>query len=81
MKRSISRWSAGRSAVGTSGGQTVFGSEPTEVEPRLWVHQVDVQRRFERSWGELQGYLLGRPQDEATIGALLDRLPIEALAS
>jgi len=24
----------------------------------LWVHQVDAQRRFERSWGELQGYLL-----------------------
>ncbi|MCW2817241.1 MAG: ArsA family ATPase [Marmoricola sp.] len=33
------------------------GSEPCEVEPRLWVHQVDVQRRFERSWSEIQGYL------------------------
>ena len=35
-----------------------FGSEPVEVEERLWVHQVDAQRRFERSWGEIQGYLL-----------------------
>ena len=34
------------------------GSEPCEVEPRLWVHQVDVQRRFERSWSEIQGYLM-----------------------
>lgn len=33
------------------------GSEPVEVEPLLWVHQVDTQRRFERSWGEIQGYL------------------------
>jgi len=37
---------------------TSFGSEPVEVEPRLWVHQVDAQRRFERSWGEIQGYLV-----------------------
>ncbi len=36
----------------------VVGSEPTEVAPNLWVHQVDAQRRFERSWGEIQGYLL-----------------------
>ncbi len=34
------------------------GSEPEEVEPGLWVHQVDAQRRFERSWGEIQGYLM-----------------------
>jgi len=34
-----------------------LGSEVTEVEPRLWVHQVDTQRRFERSWGDIQGYL------------------------
>jgi arsenite-transporting ATPase len=34
------------------------GSEPTEVETNLWVHQVDAQRRFERSWGEIQGYLM-----------------------
>lgn len=38
-------------------GETV-GPEPTEVRERLWVHQVDAQRRFERSWGEVQGYLL-----------------------
>ncbi len=34
------------------------GPEPVEVQPRLWVHQVDAQRRFERSWGEIQGYLM-----------------------
>jgi arsenite-transporting ATPase len=34
-----------------------LGSEPVEVEDRLWVHQVDAQRRFERSWGEVQAYL------------------------
>lgn len=35
-----------------------FGAEPAEVEDRLWVHQVDAQRRFERSWGDIQGYLM-----------------------
>lgn len=35
-----------------------IGREPTEVAPNLWVHQVDAQRRFERSWGEIQGYLM-----------------------
>jgi arsenite-transporting ATPase len=35
-----------------------IGSEPVEVATNLWVHQVDAQRRFERSWGEIQGYLL-----------------------
>jgi arsenite-transporting ATPase len=34
------------------------GPEPTEVAPHLWVHQVDAQRRFEVSWGEIQGYLM-----------------------
>jgi arsenite/tail-anchored protein-transporting ATPase len=34
-----------------------IGSEPTRVADNLWVHQVDAQRRFERSWGEIQGYL------------------------
>ncbi|MCW2758558.1 MAG: ArsA family ATPase [Nocardioidaceae bacterium] len=35
-----------------------LGPEPTEIEPRLWVQQVDAQRRFERSWQEIQGYLM-----------------------
>ena len=35
-----------------------LGGEPVEVAPRLSVHQVDTQRRFERSWGEIQGYLM-----------------------
>ncbi|RYU09625.1 ArsA family ATPase [Nocardioides iriomotensis] len=34
------------------------GAEPTRVEKRLFVQQVDAQRRFERSWAEIQGYLL-----------------------
>lgn len=33
-------------------------AEPTEVEPGLSFLQVDVQRRFERSWGDVQDYLL-----------------------
>jgi arsenite/tail-anchored protein-transporting ATPase len=35
------------------------GPEPTMVDDRLHVQQVDAQRLFERSWGEVQGYLLG----------------------
>jgi len=36
----------------------VIGPEPTLVAENLWVHQVDAQRRFERSWGDIQGYLM-----------------------
>ena len=35
-----------------------IGSEPTEVDTDLFVQQVDAQRRFERSWTEIQGYML-----------------------
>ncbi len=35
-----------------------IGAEPTPVAERLFVQQVDVQRRFERSWNDIQGYLL-----------------------
>ncbi|MPZ96289.1 MAG: AAA family ATPase [Propionibacteriales bacterium] len=35
-----------------------IGSGPTEVDDNLFVMQVDAQRRFEASWGEIQGYLL-----------------------
>jgi arsenite-transporting ATPase len=34
------------------------GPEPTQVSEGLWVHQVDAQRRFERSWGDIQVYLM-----------------------
>jgi arsenite/tail-anchored protein-transporting ATPase len=34
------------------------GAEPTEVARGLFVQQVDAQRRFERSWLEVQQYLL-----------------------
>lgn len=39
-------------------GQVRTHEEPLEVEHGLWLLQVDAQRRFERSWGEIQGYLL-----------------------
>jgi arsenite-transporting ATPase len=35
-----------------------IGAEPTPVADRLYVQQVDVQRRFERSWTDIQHYLL-----------------------
>ena len=35
-----------------------IAGEPTEVDTNLFVQQVDAQRRFERSWLEIQGYLL-----------------------
>jgi arsenite-transporting ATPase len=43
-------------SLGDAFGMTL-GSEPTRVADNLWVHQVDAQRRFERSWAEIQGYL------------------------
>jgi arsenite-transporting ATPase len=44
-------------SLGDAFGLSV-GSEPTEVASDLWVQQVDAQRRFERSWSEIQGYLV-----------------------
>jgi len=44
-------------SLGDAFGQRL-GAEPTEIEPRLWVQQIDAQRRFERSWGEIQHYLM-----------------------
>jgi arsenite/tail-anchored protein-transporting ATPase len=35
-----------------------IGAEPTAVAERLFVQQVDAQQRFERSWADIQGYLL-----------------------
>jgi len=34
------------------------GSEPTQVSEGLYVQQVDAQKRFERSWADIQRYLL-----------------------
>lgn len=42
-------------ALGIGGA---VGHEPTQVDDRLWVQQVDAQLRFERSWADVQGYLL-----------------------
>ncbi len=35
-----------------------LGPEPIEVSPGLFAQQVDPRRRFERSWREIQTYLL-----------------------
>jgi arsenite-transporting ATPase len=35
-----------------------IGPEPTQAIDNLFVQQVDTQKRFERSWAEIQGYLL-----------------------
>ncbi len=47
------------------------GPEPTRAEDRVWVQQVDVQRRFERSWAEVQSYLL----------AVLDAAGVDPMAA
>ena len=44
-------------SLGDAYGVSV-GSEPEQVAPDLYVHQVDAQQRFEDSWAEIQGYLL-----------------------
>lgn len=33
------------------------GGEPTELDELLFVQQIDAQRRFEQSWGDIQAYL------------------------
>ncbi len=33
-------------------------AEPAPVAENLWLQHVDAQDRFERSWGDIQGYLL-----------------------
>jgi len=48
-----------------------LGPEPTEVAPRLFVEQVDAQLRFERSWADIQHYLL----------AVLDSVGIDPVAA
>ena len=35
-----------------------IGAEPTEVDTGLYVQQVDAQSAFERSWQEIQSYLV-----------------------
>ncbi len=35
-----------------------LGPEPIEISPGLFAQQVDPRRRFERSWSEIQTYLL-----------------------
>ncbi|MEO7351706.1 MAG: ArsA family ATPase [Marmoricola sp.] len=45
-------------SLGDAFGLLVVGPEPVEITTNLWVHQVDAQSRFERSWGEIQGYLM-----------------------
>ena len=46
-----------------------LGATPTEVDTGLYAMQVDAQAAFERTWREVQGYLLG----------LLERAGVDAL--
>jgi arsenite-transporting ATPase len=48
---------------------TPLTGEPTEVDTGLYAMQVDTQAAFERTWREVQGYLLG----------LLERAGVDAL--
>ena len=50
------------------------GPEPQEMLPGLFVQQVDAQRRLERSWREIQEYLLS-----VLDSAGVDRLEAEEL--
>jgi arsenite/tail-anchored protein-transporting ATPase len=46
----------GAHSLGDALGAAVSGS-PTEVAANVWAQHVDVQRRFEQSWLEVQRYL------------------------
>ncbi|CAA9327921.1 MAG: Arsenical pump-driving ATPase TEMP [uncultured Frankineae bacterium] len=48
---------------------TPLHAEPTEVDTGLYAMQVDTQAAFERTWRDVQGYLLG----------LLERAGVDAL--
>jgi arsenite-transporting ATPase len=50
---------------------TPLGPEPTEVDANLFGQQIDAQREFERSWREVQDYLM----------ALLDRSGVDPMAA
>jgi arsenite-transporting ATPase len=47
------------------------GAEPTYIADRLAVQQVDTQARFEKSWGDIQSYLL----------AVLDTVGVDRIAA
>ena len=47
-----------RTRSATPSATAPVGRRADRGRPRLCVQQVDAQRRFERSWGEIQGYLL-----------------------
>lgn len=51
------------------------GGEPVEVDAGLFIEQVDAQRRFERSWREIQSYLM-----TALDAAGVDAIEAEELA-
>jgi arsenite-transporting ATPase len=47
------------------------GAEPLEVAGGVWAQQVDAQARFERSWAEIQRYLM----------SVLDAAGVDTIAS
>ena len=50
---------------------TPLGPEPTEIDGGLYGQQIDAQRSFERSWREVQDYLM----------SVLDRSGIDPMAA
>ena len=48
-----------------------LGAEPTEIDANLYGQQIDAQRSFERSWREVQDYLM----------ELLDRSGVDPMAA
>jgi arsenite/tail-anchored protein-transporting ATPase len=55
---------------------TDAGDDPVEVDSGLFVQQVDAQRRFERSWYAVRGYLLA-----ALDGAGVEQIVAEELVT
>jgi arsenite/tail-anchored protein-transporting ATPase len=45
-------------SLGDALGVAPLTGDPSEVAPGLFAQQVDARGRFERSWGDVQGYLL-----------------------
>jgi len=52
------------------------GGEPTPVAERLFVQQVDAQQRFERSWSDIQRYLLSPLESAGVVPITAEELTV-----
>lgn len=52
------------------------GGEPVEVQERLWVEELDLQRELEENWGEVLGYLSTLLRTTGLRDVLADELAI-----